>query len=158
MAKTYQGLYKLINPKKYKGNPNNVTYRSSWEKRFFIWCDTNGAIIEWSSEETVVPYVCGTDGRFHRYFVDALIKIRDVNGNVNAFLVEIKPYRETQKPEYKGKMTKRYLYECETYIKNKSKWEAAEKYAAERGMKFIILTEYELGLDGSQKSTRANSR
>jgi hypothetical protein len=147
MARNYsQGIYKPINPQKYEGDVNNIVYRSSWEKRFFIWCDTNPSVVGWSSEETVIPYVCGTDKTWHRYFVDAKLKIKDLDGKIGTFLVEIKPYKETQKPEFKGRKTKQYLTECLTYVKNQSKWAYAKNYAQERGMKFIIITEKELGI------------
>ena len=31
----YSGIFKPFNKKKYKGNVNNIIYRSSWEKRFY---------------------------------------------------------------------------------------------------------------------------
>jgi len=145
-SKYIQGLYKPINPKKYNGDITNIVYRSSWEKRFFHWCDENSAIISWSSEEVIVPYFHYIDKKYHRYFVDARITIQDINGNLETFLVEIKPYAQTQKPKYPGKTTKRYLTEVQTYVKNRSKWAAAEQYAKDRGMKFIILTEHHLGI------------
>lgn len=138
--------WKPRNPHKYTGDVNNIISRSSWESRFFNWCDLNSAVLEWSSEETIIPYLCGTDNRIHRYFCDAKLKIQDVNGNVNTYLVEIKPYIQTQKPSFPGRNTKKYLYEVETYIKNQSKWAAAKEFAKARGMQFIILTENELGI------------
>ena len=152
MAREYtQGKYNLINPSKYKGDRNNIIFRSSWEKRFFLWVDTNPSVIEWSSEEVVIPYLCGTDGRIHRYFVDACITVRSTDGKIGKFLVEIKPYHQTQKPVYPGRQTQSYLNECETYVKNMSKWEAARAHAKQRNMEFVILTEKELGLDGRKK-------
>ena len=53
----YSGRYKPKNPKKYKGDYTNVIYRSLWEKHAFKWCDTNANVIEWSSEEVVIPYL-----------------------------------------------------------------------------------------------------
>ncbi len=51
-----QGRYKPKNPNKYKGNPSNIIYRSSWELTVFRYLDNNPAIIKWSSEEFFVPY------------------------------------------------------------------------------------------------------
>ena len=45
----------------------------------------------------------------------------------------------------------RFLIEAVTYEINTTKWAAAEKYAAERGMKFIILTEDEIFADIKRK-------
>ena len=47
----YSGIYKPKNPQKYKGNPTRIIYRSMWEKKFMIFCDTTTSIIEWGSEE-----------------------------------------------------------------------------------------------------------
>ena len=58
-------------------------------------------------------------------------------------IVEVKPAKQTKPPSGKRK-TKQYLNEVTTYVKNISKWEAAEKYAEQRGWKFIIWTEHEL--------------
>lgn len=133
-----------MNMRKYVGNVHNIVYRSSWEKRFFEWCDLNPAVVAWHSEETVIPYVCETDNKMHRYFLDVKLKIQDVNGKVETFLIEIKPYAQTLPPKYPGRQTKRYLSEVETFVKNQSKWKAARTYAEQRNMKFMVLTEKDL--------------
>ena len=68
----YSGIYKPLNPQKYKGNVNNVIYRSSWEKRFMIYCDKNRAVVEWGSEEIAISYR-SIDNRPHRYYPDFYI-------------------------------------------------------------------------------------
>ena len=74
MAKTYKGKYRIKKPEKYMGNPKEVTYRSLWERTAFRWCEDRDDVVAWSSEETIVPYVCPTDKRAHRYFIDLKIK------------------------------------------------------------------------------------
>ena len=64
----YSGKYIPKNLKKYRGDPDKVTYRSHWEKLCFLWCDRNDDIKHWSSEETVVPYFWDIDKRYHRYY------------------------------------------------------------------------------------------
>lgn len=142
----HQGMYKPKFPEKYIGDPTNVIYRSSWELKFMNWCDINSAVIGWSSEETVIPYKCGTDNRLHRYFIDFKIKVKTKNGELKTYLVEVKPSTQTVPPVFPGKRTKRYLTEAMTFVKNQSKWEAAKKYCLDRGWEFIILTEKELGI------------
>ena len=143
MARQYhKSKYTPKHPSKYIGNPLNIVARSSWERRFFIWCDNQSSVVSWSSEETVIPYVCPTDGKVHRYFVDARIKIVDKTGNAKEFLIEIKPFAQTLPP--KGK--KNLLEQWGTYGKNQAKWEAARHWAKKRGMEFKIITEYELGI------------
>lgn len=136
----YQGKYQCKNPHKYKGDIAQIFYRSSWELKLCIWLDTNSDIIEWSSEETVIPYICATDNKQHRYFVD--FKVKTKNGDI--FLVEVKPYKQTIPPTPGKRKTKRYLEEIFTWGKNESKWNAAKDYCKERGWKFIILTEKEI--------------
>jgi len=134
------------NPQKYSGDPTNIIMRSSWETKFANWCDVNPSIISWVSEETVIPYRCGTDNKIHRYFVDFKIQVKETSGRVKTYLVEIKPYKQTIPPVYPGRQTQRYLQESFAYIKNQSKWEAATQYAKERGWEFIKLTEHNLGV------------
>ena len=133
-------------PEKYAGDPTCIIMRSSWETRFAGWCDKNPAVIKWISEETVIPYRCPTDNKLHRYFVDFQIQIRQKDGLLNTYLVEIKPEKQTQPPIYPGRRTQRYLTESLTFIKNQAKWKAATEYAKDRGWDFKIITENELGL------------
>ena len=139
---SYKGKYQPDNPKKYKGDPTNIIMRSSWETMFASWCDKNPSVVKWSSEETIIPYRCPTDNHIHRYFVDFKITVN----TGKTYLVEVKPYKQTQLPEYPGKRTQRYLIESLTFMKNQAKWEAATNYAKDRGWEFKIITEHELGL------------
>ena len=138
--------YTPVNPQKYEGNPNNIIMRSSWETRFASWCDKSDHVIKWKSEETVVPYRSPIDDRIHRYFIDFTITIKDRDDQLNTYLVEIKPKVQTQPPKFKGRRTKTYLTEKKAYIINTAKWKAAEQYALDRGQKFIIINEDDLGL------------
>ena len=40
----YSGRFRPSNPGKYKGDPTNIIYRSSWEKKVMIWCDVNSNV------------------------------------------------------------------------------------------------------------------
>ena len=133
-------------PEKYKGDVTNIISRSSWEIRFLNWCDNNSSIIEYSSEEIIVPYRCGTDNRMHRYFPDFLIKLKSTSGEIKTYLVEVKPAMQTQPPKFPGRRTQRYLTESMTFIKNQSKWKAATEYCKDRGWEFKIITEHDLGI------------
>ena len=135
---TYKGKYKVKNISKYKGNPQNVTYRSLWERQVMRWCESNPNIIWWNSESLVIPYRCATDKKMHRYFVDFQIKFKD--GKV--YCIEVKPKAQTLQPKRKQGKTKKRLYEeAKTYAKNTSKWTAAKAYCEDRGMIFDIWTE-----------------
>ena len=143
----HKRFYKPSNPQKYIGDPTNIIMRSSWETKFANWCDRNDQVVKWQSEETVVPYRCPTDNKLHRYYIDFRIQIRDKSNQLKTYLVEIKPAKQTQPPEFPGKRTKRYLSESFYYIKNQAKWKAAKEYAKDRGWEFIILTEHHLGIN-----------
>ena len=138
--------YNPIHPEKYVGDPTDIIMRSSWETKFAIWCDQNPAVIKWSSETTIIPYVCPTDNRAHRYFVDFKIQVRDKNNQLKTYLVEIKPLAQTMPPTPPQRKTKRYITEVMTWGKNDAKWKAARNYCKDRGYEFIILTEKELGI------------
>jgi len=133
----YSGPYRVKNRSKYWGKVDSVTYRSLWERDCFKWCDDNADVIKWCSEEIVVPYYWDIDKKWHRYFTDLYIEFK----NGTKLLVEIKPKKETTKPDFPGKRTRKYMNESFTYVKNMNKWEAAEEVARDNGWKFEIWTE-----------------
>jgi len=133
---SYKGKFLPTNRKKYKGEVTNVIYRSLWERKFMVYLDTNPDVVEWGSEEVIIPYTSPIDGKKHRYFPDFYVKT--VNGD--KFLVEIKPKAQT-KPPKKSKSRSRYLREVKEWGRNQAKWEAAEAVCKKHGWKFLILTE-----------------
>lgn len=145
---SYKGRFKPKNYKKYRGDPTNVIYRSLLERRFMVYCDTNPNVLEWSSEEVVVPYVSPLDNRYHRYFVDFWMKYRDRYGNIKTVLIEVKPHSQTSPPKKKetpkGKPTRRFLNEVATWGVNQAKWKAADEYCKDRNWEFKIITEKHL--------------
>lgn len=134
---SYKGKYRPSNKSKYKGDPNSIIYRSLWERKFMVYCDTNSDIIEWGSEEIIIPYVSPIDGKRHRYFPDFYIKT--VNGD--KYLIEIKPKRYTKPPKKSSRATKRFIYESHEWGRNQAKWEAAKHICDRNGWTFLILTE-----------------
>jgi hypothetical protein len=142
----YSGKYKPVNPQKYKGNPTNIIYRSLWERKFMIFCDNNSSILQWGSEECVIPYLSPLDGRVHRYYVDFYIKVQTKSGEIKKYLIEIKPKKQTVPPDPQKKQTKIYKDKVLTYCKNRAKWEAAKEWCEDRRMEFLILTEDHLGV------------
>jgi hypothetical protein len=141
----YKGRFSPKNPKKYRGDPTNVIYRSLWELRVMKYLDDNSAILEWSSEELAIPYICPTDNRMHRYFPDFIVKVATKNG-VQTMILEVKPKKETREPLKKKKVTKQYITEVMTWGKNQAKWSAAREYCADRGWIFKLITEDHLGI------------
>ena len=142
----YRGKFKPKNPQKYKGDPTNIIYRSLWERNCMRYFDDNVNILKWSSEEVIVPYKSPIDGRWHRYFPDFLIRVRNKQGQLETIMIEVKPLKETKEPEIRKKLTKKYLIEVKTWSINKRKWEAAIEFCKDRKWKFMIITEKELGI------------
>lgn len=139
-SKYKQGVFTPKNGHKYAGS-GKPRYLSSWELKFFHWCDNNPNVIQWSSENIVIPYVSPVDNRPHRYMVDNVVKIREGDQLVK-YLIEIKPKKQTVPPTTHGnKKQSTVLYEHATYAVNQAKWLAAENWCSKRGYKFQILTE-----------------
>ena len=143
---SYKGRYQPKNPLKYKGNYRNIIYRSLWELKFMKYCDSNQNILEWGSEEFWLPYRSPIDNRIHRYFPDFYIKVRENNGMIKKYVIEIKPKKQCIEPKPQKKKTRTYIYEVREYAKNQAKWKAAEEYCLDRGLQFKVLTENELGI------------
>ena len=143
---SYKGKYKPSYPKKYKGDPTNIVYRSLWERKFMVYCDNNPNVLEWQSEEFCIPYRSPIDNRVHRYFPDFFIKYKDVSGKTRSSLIEIKPMRQCSPPPKPKRQTKKYLNEAFEYAKNQAKWEAASEWCKDRGYIFKVFTEKELGI------------
>ena len=141
MAKSYRGLYRPTNPKKYVGNTKQIVYRSLLERRFMRYCDLNEDILYWASEELPVRYYNPLDKKYHRYFPDFVVK----TVNNDKYMIEIKPSRQAVKPKTPKKKTKSYMRESFEYIKNQAKWQAAKAYCDDKGMQFKIITEKDLG-------------
>jgi hypothetical protein len=141
---SYSGKFKPKNYKKYKGDPTKIFYRSLWERKFMVYCDNNPAIIEWGSEEIIIPYRSPIDKRVHRYFPDFYIKYVNTRGQSIREIIEVKPKKQTLPPKEQKRKTKKFLNEIATYAVNQAKWKAAEEFCADRRMSFRILTEEHL--------------
>lgn len=142
----YQGYFKPKNPHKYKGDPTNIIYRSSWELKLMQYLDNRKDVIKWGSEEIIIPYRSPIDGKIHRYFPDFIVTKINKEGILETALIEVKPKSQTQPPKRQSKITKRYITEVKTWGVNEAKWRAALEYCKDRGWTFHIFTEKELGI------------
>ena len=142
----YKGKFRPLNPQKYKGDPTNIVYRSRWELVYMSRLDKDPSVIEWASEEHIIPYRSPIDNRVHRYFVDFYVKKKFPDGSVKVALIEIKPKAQTKPPKIQTKATKRYVSEVQTWGINSSKWKAAQDFCKDRNWQFLILTEKELNI------------
>jgi hypothetical protein len=142
----YKGIFKPVNYKKYRGDPTRIVYRSLWERKAMKYFDENPNILEWSSEETIVPYYDPVQGKNRRYFPDFVIKARQADGSTKTIMLEVKPKKETIEPKKQKRITKRYITEVTTWGTNQAKWKAAKEYCLDRGWSFQLITEKELGI------------
>jgi len=153
MAKFHQGRFRPVNPGKYKGDPSNIIYRSSWELKLLRYLDKHPDIVWYSSEEVAIPYRSPIDGKMHRYFPDFIVRKKNKDGTTNTVMIEVKPKAQTKAPNpakknatKTGRVSPRYLNEVKTYGINMAKWAAARDYCEDRGWLFTIFTEDHLGV------------
>ena len=149
-----QGWYRLKNARKYIVSKQSITegngirYMSSYEERFFLFCDMNPAVKKWSSEPFPIPYFNELDQKVHHYYVDLYMEYEDGSGKTRRTLVEIKPLKETMMPKMPVKKTGRSMMNYEkavaTFIINQAKWASAQAFCDKNGIDFKIITEKEL--------------
>jgi hypothetical protein len=141
-----QGLFKPKNPQKYIGDINQIVFRSSWELRAFKWADETESILEWSSEPFPIKYFDHSTNKVRRYFPDLFLKIKNKEGVIESYIVEIKPEKQTMPPKRGKKRTSTYLNEVATYEKNISKWNQAKQFCESNNILFKVITEKQLGI------------
>lgn len=150
------GWYTLLNPSKFlppidkhmksfNESTGQVEYKSNLERVAIRYADFNKYIVKWSMEPFPIKYTKPTDGKIHRYYVDMFLEF----ANGQKFIVEIKSKNETKPPRKPSKKTQKALLNYQkalaTYHVNQAKWKAAEQFAKTNKMKFIILSEDQLG-------------
>jgi len=144
LATYLSGKFTPKHLEKYSGDATQIQYRSSWEKKAMIWFDTNPSILQWASEEIVIPYISPLDNRPHRYFPDFAVKYKTKDGTIKKALVEVKPFAQCNPPKQQKRMSKRLITETTTYLVNQAKWNAAKEWCDKNQFDFIVLTEREL--------------
>jgi len=142
MSKFANGKFSLTNPEKYVGN-HQPTYRSSWEWKFMNFCDKDPRILKWASEAIKIPYKDPFTGRNTVYVPDFFIQYADKNGVMQVDLIEVKPQSQTVL-ERAGKNRNNQLQ----WAKNQVKWRAAQNWCSRQGIKFRVLTENDLFVNG----------
>lgn len=140
-----RGTFIPKNPQKYVGM-GKITYRSSWEFSFCNFCDTNPSIQRWASEAIKIPYRNPLTGKQTVYVPDFFIQYLDKNNKMQVELIEIKPAsQQLQEKVGKSKVNQAM------FIKNQAKWAAASIYCKQQGIKFRVLNENDLFMNGKPK-------
>ena len=132
----YKGKFRPQNREKYKGNSSNIVYRSGWELNFMKYLDRQPEVLQWNSEEIIIPYKSPIDGKWHRYYPDFWVKTSKAET-----IIEIKPKKQTKPPKENPKHRRRYLREVKTFVVNEAKWKAAKEFCENKGFQWKIMTE-----------------
>lgn len=145
MPRFAQGKFSLKNPEKYIGT-RTPTYRSSWEFAFMKFCDEHPAVTKWASEAVQIPYRNPLTGKYTIYVPDFFISYADRQGKQYAELVEVKPANQTLK-EKVGRSRANQAH----WIINQAKWEAANAWCKQQGIKFRVINEGDIFHQGSRR-------
>lgn len=145
MAKFAQGRFEMKNPDKYIGTRVPLA-RSSWEFIFMRMLDEHQGVEKWASESIQIPYRDPLTGKYTIYVPDFFIQYVDKNGRKHAEVVEVKPANQTLR-ENVGKNR----YNQEQYVKNMAKWEAANAWCKQKGIRFRVVNETDIFHQGSKK-------
>ena len=145
MAKFAQGRFEMKNPDKYVGKKTPLA-RSSWEFIFMRMLDEHPGVQSWASESIQIPYRDPLSGRNTIYVPDFFIVYIDKNGAKHAEVVEIKPSNHTLR-EAVGKSQ----YNQQQYVKNLAKWEAANAWCKQQGIRFRVLNEGDIFHQGGKR-------
>lgn len=143
-----QGEYNVKNPQKYIGKKNPY-YKSSYELRFFHFCDDNKNVLKWGYEVIEIDYffkqLNEAVARPRKYYPDIYLEMMNDKGEVEKWVIEIKPEDLTREPKKPKRNTQKarnnYLLKYEEYAKNIAKWEVCEKFCRHRGIRFKVMTE-----------------
>ena len=107
------------------------------------FCDKDPRILKWASEAIKIPYKDPFTGRNTVYVPDFFIQYADRNGVMQVELIEVKPQSQTLF-EKAGKNRNNQLQ----WAKNQVKWRAAQNWCSRQGIKFRVLTENDLFVNG----------
>lgn len=145
MPKFAQGRFEMKNPTKYVGTKTPLA-RSSWEFVFMRMLDEHSGVENWASESIQIPYRDPLTGRYTIYVPDFFIVYKDKNGKKHAEVVEVKPANQTIRENVGNNR-----YNQEQYIKNLAKWEAANKWCKQQGIRFRVVNESDIFHNGNRK-------
>lgn len=146
-------------------NEGGIYYRSSWEFKVCKYLDEcaddnyqgKTKIISWGCEAIKIPYTKTSvkkakDGVMdykttkHNYYPDFWYKQLREDGSIEEVLMEVKPYKETIKPNAPAfnatrKQLENFEYAMNLWNANMYKWEHALSFCKQKGIKFTIMTE-----------------
>ena len=140
----YKTKFVPVNRNKYVGNVDKILCKSLWERKLCKYLDIQDSVIKWCYECVKIPYMSPIDKKKHTYYPDFMVMLKEKTGDIKTIIVEVKPEKQTKEPVNKKK--KSYKNELVTFLINEAKWKAAFEFCQDRNMKFMILTEKDLGI------------
>lgn len=138
------GIFQVKNPQKYVGNKPPV-YRSGWEWAVMTFFDNNDKIIQWASEPIRIPYRNPLTGKPTTYVPDFFVLYQDGKGGKIAECVEVKPKKETLIESKRASVRTRAVVAI-----NHAKWQAANAWCRQNGLKFRVITEQDIFRNGGR--------
>ena len=134
-----KGLYTPKNKQKYLGNVEKIRFMSSWELRFFDFCDGNPYVVRWASEEISIPYYNPVKNKMANYYPDVYMEVLKPGETVpKKWLVEIKPNKDF-------KLTKKSTtYDKLMMVINEAKWKAAVAFCQQHDIEFKVISDNNL--------------
>lgn len=145
MPKFAQGRFEMKNPDKYVGTRQPLA-RSSWEFVFMRMLDEHTGVENWASESIQIPYRDPLTGKYTVYVPDFFIVYKDKSGKKHAEVVEVKPANQTLRENVGNNR-----YNQEQYVKNLAKWEAANKWCKQKGIRFRVINESDIFHQGKKR-------
>jgi hypothetical protein len=134
-----KGLYTPKLPQKYIGDVSKIRFMSSWELRFFRFCDGNPHIVRWASEEIAIPYYNPVKQRMANYYPDIYMEVlKPGDTTPTKMLVEIKPNKDFQLTN------KSTTYDKVMMVINEAKWKSAKAFCDQHGIIFKVVSETNL--------------
>ena len=55
--------------------PSRIVYRSLWERKLMVYCDTNNKVLEWERGNYHTLPFSPWDNKVHRYYPDFYMKV-----------------------------------------------------------------------------------
>lgn len=135
-AKFANGFYQITNPDKYVGKVPH--FRSSWEHTFMRFCDENPAVLQWASEAIHIPYRNPFTNKNTIYVPDFMIMYVNKNGEKFGELIEIKPSTQTTLESARSPRDQAAA------VLNMHKWQAAQAWCGQNGLRFRVVTENDI--------------
>jgi hypothetical protein len=127
-----QGYFPITECQKYIG-PGPIIYRSSWEQKFCIYCESSTGVVHWSSEPFEIKYFNPIREKYSIYHPDFFM----VLDNGKKLVIEVKPEAQIKKPKPPKRKTpktiKNFRYLNEQYILNMAKFAAAKIWCDKKG-------------------------